>query len=130
MQGAVHGSHRVSPEVAADQTQLKHSLDRSLITLAMKDHTITIPSADIPDPPPLYSHGSIEFINGIWDDNPATWNHSSPLRINGISIPLVYWRAIYSYRRSKQWSGLKQRWSEFRVRHSVYRESPMANVDV
>lgn len=85
------------------------------VTLAMRDRTVTIPSADIPDPPPLHCHGNIELINAIWDDDPTTWNRSSPLRINGISIPLVYWRALYSYRRSKQWSVLKQRWSEYKV---------------
>ena len=116
------------------QTQHQHGIGVAdvPVTLTMQDLTITLSSTDIPDPPPLHSHGNVESIKAIWDDNPTTWNHLSPLRIRGISIPLIYWRALYCYRRSRQWSGLKQRWSEYKVRHCVsfHLASPLAYQDL
>ena len=86
------------------------------IELNVAGLSIVVQSTDIPEPPLLRPRGSIEAINAIWDDNPETWNQSSPLRINGVSTPLVFWPDLYRYRSSKRWSRVKQRWSDFKVR--------------
>ena len=86
------------------------------IKLDVAGLSIIVQSADIPEPPLLRLRGSIAAINAIWDDNPETWNESSPLRINGVSIPLVFWPDLYRYRSSERWSRVKQRWSDFKVR--------------
>ncbi|KAI1782505.1 hypothetical protein LXA43DRAFT_905587 [Ganoderma leucocontextum] len=66
----------------------------------MRDRTISIRASDIPPPPPLPYKSSVETINALWDDDPSSWGHSSPLCIQGISIPLVYWQfLVLEYRR-------------------------------
>ena len=101
----------------SDPLGASNSLEDELpVTLEMRDVTLTIPSEDIPEPLPLRCNGKFENIVAIWDDDPVTWRRTSPLRIQGVSIPVMYWRELYQYRRTKQWSVLKRRWWDYKVR--------------
>ena len=90
--------------------------DEQPVTLKLRDISMTILDADIPEPPPLRCNGRIEDIAAIWNDGKATWTRSSPLRIKGVSIPVIYWRELYQHRRTDQWSLLKRRWWDYKVR--------------
>ncbi|KAF8152723.1 hypothetical protein K438DRAFT_1515251, partial [Mycena galopus ATCC 62051] len=50
-----------------------------------------------------------------WDDNSPLWNGVSPLKINGVPIPLVYWPSVYTYWRPAQWKGVKKQWFDWKI---------------
>jgi hypothetical protein len=73
-------------------------------------------AADVPDPPALSFVRDLERLYRVWDDNYPQWDNSSPLHIRGNSIALVYWPKVYRYQGTRQWTGIKQRWFEWKVR--------------
>ena len=84
--------------------------------LRLAQLTILCSATDIPDPPALSFARDIAWLDRIWDDRSHQWDNSSPLRIRGHSIALVYWPSVYRYQGTKQWAGIKQRWFEWKVR--------------
>ncbi|KAI0669306.1 hypothetical protein C8Q78DRAFT_977855 [Trametes maxima] len=59
----------------------------------------------------------------MWDDEEVSrWNNSSPLEILGVRIPVVYWPLIYQYKRSDEWSRIKQRWLDWKHLIAEYRK--------
>ncbi|KAI9068755.1 hypothetical protein FKP32DRAFT_1558369 [Trametes sanguinea] len=69
----------------------------------MTSKTLTYTDADVPPPPSLSFSQDIAAMNRIWDDDAAfaLWDHSSPLVIAGVSVPVSYWRQnlIHEYRK-------------------------------
>ncbi|OSC96295.1 hypothetical protein PYCCODRAFT_1379449 [Trametes coccinea BRFM310] len=65
--------------------------------------TITYADVDVPPPPRLSFSCDISAMNRMWDDDAdlAIWDHSSPLVIVGVSIPVSYWKLnlIQQYRK-------------------------------
>ncbi|KAJ7082706.1 hypothetical protein B0H15DRAFT_785586 [Mycena belliarum] len=86
---------------------------------------ITFCESDIPDPPAVSYSKRIEDLLREWDDNRPDWNQTSPLKLNGIPVPLIYWPTIYKYWKGTQWQGVLVRsmsrttidefWAEFSV---------------
>jgi hypothetical protein len=82
-----------------------------MITLKHSEATVTFTEADVPDAPALRFSEDIPRLNRVWDDDPKHWDGRSPLKIKGMSIPLIYWKTVYSSKGSKwkegNWSGIK-----------------------
>ncbi|KAJ7490773.1 hypothetical protein FB451DRAFT_1023540 [Mycena latifolia] len=69
---------------------------------------ITFCEPDIPDPPAISFAKDIEDLLQVWDDNSPHWNGTSPLKINAVPVPLIYWPTVYKYWRATQWKGVKK----------------------
>jgi hypothetical protein len=82
---------------------------------------------DIPDPPSKSFTQNIAEMDEMWDDASPQWNNKSPLIIDylrrfcGSPIALKYWPDVYKYRLPMQWTGIKQRWHQYKVRTTVVR---------
>lgn len=90
--------------------------DHGFYVLQLASGLLTYQSGDVPSPPSLSFTTSIADMNCIWDDQDSTlWNHTSPLEILNVRIPVIYWRDIYRGRPSGHWSRMKQRWLDWKV---------------
>lgn len=76
---------------------------------------ITFRESDIPDPPAISYAKSLEDLLLVWTDNSTRWNGTSPLKINDVPIPIVYWPIVYKYWRGTQWQGVKKVWFDWKV---------------
>jgi len=85
-------------------------------SLQLAHVSIDYTAADISDPPALSFVRDLAWLDRLWDDRSPQWDNSSPLRIRGQSIALIHWPAIYRYQGKNQWTGVKQRWFEWKVR--------------
>ncbi|KAJ6545133.1 hypothetical protein B0H10DRAFT_2033346 [Mycena sp. CBHHK59/15] len=85
-------------------------------TLAMAfSKYITFQESDIPDPPAVSYAKNIEGLLLVWDDRSASWSGSSPLIINTVPIPLIYWPTVYKYWKGTQWEGVKKMWFDWKT---------------
>ncbi|KAJ6543208.1 hypothetical protein DFH09DRAFT_928757, partial [Mycena vulgaris] len=50
-----------------------------------------------------------------WDDKSAHWNGTSPLKINDVPIPIIYWPTVYKYWKGTQWQGVKKSWFDWKI---------------
>jgi hypothetical protein len=89
------------------------------VTLRTGKNTISFRSDDIPDPPVISFAKNIPQLDRMWDDASPQWSGTSPLVIQGNHIPVKYWPDVYKYRRSPQWTGIKQRWHQYRVSYLI-----------
>lgn len=95
---------------------------------------ITYRECDIPDPPAVSYAKAIEDLLHVWDDNSPKWTGTSPLKINDVPIPLIYWPTVYKYWKGSQWKGVKKTWFDWKVRiscpHFFYQctDSPVTSV--
>ena len=109
-------SHNTSRENLKVNANLSPSASESRIyTLQLTNECIQYMAADIPNPPTISFVHDLARLFRSWDDNSPDWDGSSPLRIRGKCIALVYWPTLYRYRETKQWHGIKQRWFEWKV---------------
>ncbi|KAJ7765927.1 hypothetical protein DFH07DRAFT_737501 [Mycena maculata] len=69
---------------------------------------LTFRECDIPDPPAVSYAKSIENLLLVWDDNSLDWDNTSPLKINGIPIPLTYWPTVYKYWKRNSMEGRQE----------------------
>ncbi|KAJ7093745.1 hypothetical protein C8R44DRAFT_684822 [Mycena epipterygia] len=76
---------------------------------------ITFRESDIPDPPAVSYAKSIEDLLCVWTDNSPRWNGTSPLKISGVPIPIVYWPIVYKYWKRTQWQGVKKAWFDWKI---------------
>jgi hypothetical protein len=78
---------------------------------------ITFTNADVPNPPVISFVDDIARLNQIWDDTSSFWNPADcALRIHDHPIALVHWKAIYSYGKTGQWRGTRNKWADWQVR--------------
>ncbi|KAJ7601746.1 hypothetical protein B0H17DRAFT_1122912, partial [Mycena rosella] len=68
---------------------------------------VTFRESAIPDPP--------ADLLLVWDDNSPQWRGVSPLKINDIPIPIVYWPTVYKYWKGTQWKGVKKVWFDWKI---------------
>ena len=87
-------------------------------TLQIAEKQVHYSAADIPDPPALSFTQDLARLDRQWDDRSPQWDNTSPLCILNHPIALIYWPKVYQYRGNKQWTGVKQRWFEWKVRTS------------
>jgi hypothetical protein len=76
---------------------------------------ITFCASQIPDPPAVSYAKSVEDLLLSWDDKSAHWNGTSPLKINDVPIPIIYWPTVYKYWKGTQWQGVKKSWFDWKV---------------
>ncbi|KAJ7434194.1 hypothetical protein B0H11DRAFT_1888466 [Mycena galericulata] len=76
---------------------------------------ITFRECDIPDPPAVSYAKSIEALLRVWDDNSPDWDGTSPLKINEVPVPLIYWPTVYKYWKGTQWKGVKKIWFDWKI---------------
>jgi hypothetical protein len=88
-------------------------------TLRLANTIIEYSARDIPDPPALSFVQDLARLDRQWDDKSPQWDDTSHLRILGHRIALVYWPQIYQYKGTRQWTGIKQRWSDWKVCQST-----------
>src|ERR1700722_4417717 len=86
-----------------------------MFSLQLAWSVIKYSADDIPDPPALMFVCDLAKLDHAWDDSLQQWDNSSPLRIKDNSIAIIHWPKIYRYTGTKQWSGIKQRWFEWKV---------------
>ncbi|KIY53819.1 hypothetical protein FISHEDRAFT_32601 [Fistulina hepatica ATCC 64428] len=55
----------------------------------------------------------------MWDMTPPHWDSSSPLKIFGHPIPMIYWPDVYRYWKGPQWQGFKS--SHTKIKYLVAR---------
>ncbi|KAJ6622807.1 hypothetical protein B0H10DRAFT_1944404 [Mycena sp. CBHHK59/15] len=85
-------------------------------TLKMADGKfITFRESDIPDLPAVSYAKSIEDLLLVWNDNLPHWSGTSPLKINEVPIPLIYWPTVYKYWKGTQWKGVKKSWFDWKI---------------
>lgn len=77
--------------------------------------SVTFCESDIPDPPAVSYAKSVEDLLDVWSDQSPRWSGTSPLRINEVPIPLVYWPDVYKYWKGSQWKGVKKTWFDWKV---------------
>jgi hypothetical protein len=104
-----------APEHASDNSPA-NSPPHRICSLHLADGVIQYLATEIPDPPALSFIHDLARLDRLWDDRSPQWDNTSPLHIQGRSIALVYWPDIYRYQGTRQWSGIKQRWFEWKVR--------------
>jgi hypothetical protein len=103
-----------SPPVIVTK-EIPQSTRERRYSLKLADATIKYLACDIPDPPAMSFVNDLSQLDRMWDDHSPQWDSSSPLRISGHPIALVYWPRVFRYQGSTQWQGIKQRWFEWRV---------------
>ena len=86
-----------------------------VFSLQLAHDIITYSTNDIPDPPTLSFVCDLAKLDQLWDDKLPQWDNSSPLRIQGLSIAIIYWPQVYWYQGTRQWRGIKQQWFEWKV---------------
>ncbi|KDR83110.1 hypothetical protein GALMADRAFT_276082 [Galerina marginata CBS 339.88] len=103
------------------------------ITLA-KGQKVTFTQNDVRDPPALSFANlgaDLPVLNSMWDDVTEHWRGSSPLRIHGVPIPVVYWKDVYTSKgvpkgevpwMPKQWKGTKSKYFDWKVLVKRWRE--------
>ena len=64
---------------------------------------------DIDDLPPAIQYSN--NIEGLLKD----WEDSSHVVINGVPIPVKYWKQVYSYSRPEVWNLIKNQWGIWKV---------------
>ncbi|KAJ7625717.1 hypothetical protein FB45DRAFT_1005058 [Roridomyces roridus] len=72
-------------------------------------------TSNLPDPPLFSIADDPERILDIWDDRLPTWKGMSPLSIDGIPIPLVYWGKLYKHSKNLKWHGTRGSWFQWKV---------------
>ncbi|KAJ7618073.1 hypothetical protein FB45DRAFT_1103494 [Roridomyces roridus] len=72
-------------------------------------------TSNLPDPPLFSIADDPERILDIWDDRLPTWKGMSPLSIDGIPIPLVYWGKLYKHSKNLRWHGTRGSWFQWKV---------------
>jgi len=81
--------------------------------------TVTFTEADVIDPPAVRFADNIPQLNEMWDDDPIHWRGSSPLKIKGVPIPLIFWKQVYQSKgrpwRQGNWKGIKGLWFNWKV---------------
>jgi hypothetical protein len=107
----VEGSQQEAP--ANDATPFPPGNTTVILQTGRK--IISFRSDDIPDPPVRSFAKNIPELDRMWDDASPQWSGTSLLVIRGNHIPVKYWPDVYKYRRSPQWTGIKQRWHQHRV---------------
>jgi hypothetical protein len=88
-------------------------------TLQLANTIIEYSAGDIPDPPALSFVQDLAKLDRQWDDKSSQWDNTCHLHILGHPIALVYWPQIYQYKGTRQWTGIKQRWSDWKVCQST-----------
>ncbi|KAJ6452715.1 hypothetical protein C8R47DRAFT_263328 [Mycena vitilis] len=76
---------------------------------------IAFRESEVPDPPATSYSKRVGDLLSEWDDNSVHWKTSSPLKINGSPIALVYWPSVYKYWKGAQWRGIKKVWFEWKI---------------
>ncbi|KAJ7601282.1 hypothetical protein FB45DRAFT_1049803 [Roridomyces roridus] len=72
-------------------------------------------TSKLPDPPLFSIAEDPEKILDIWDDRLPTWKGMSPLNIDGVPIPLVYWGKLYKHSKNLKWHGTRGSWFQWKV---------------
>ena len=65
-------------------------------------------STTLPDLP--FLSYKVDQLERLVDD----WDHSSFITIDGVGIPLCYWKKIYSWIRPKVWRHIKDQWMKYK----------------
>jgi hypothetical protein len=116
-----------TPDTSAhDSALLNHAttvepLRKTQEVLPLAKKNLIFSKEDIPDPPNKSFSQNIAELDEMWDDVSPQWNNKSPLIICGTPIALKYWPDVYKYRLPMQWTGIKQRWHQYKVRTAVVR---------
>ncbi len=65
---------------------------------------------DIPAPPAVSFASNFALLNEMWDDEALDWCGWSYLVIKGVSIPISYWKEVYS----RSTSGSSWKWGQWK----------------
>ena len=119
LQSLAHHTTVQSPSKDLQSSQAAPSRSLSSVkpkskTLFLTDFkkTITFTALNISDPPHLKYSDDLDQL-------PVDWESSSYLRIKGVPIPLKYWAEVYRWAKLKQWSILKDTWTNWKVRSLI-----------
>ncbi|KAJ7602153.1 hypothetical protein FB45DRAFT_1015823 [Roridomyces roridus] len=86
---------------------------RSILLAGEREvHCLT---SKLPDPPLFSIADDPDWILEVWNDRFPTWKGSSPLTINGVPIPLVYWAQLYKHSKNPKWHGTRGSWFQWKV---------------
>ncbi|KAI0739795.1 hypothetical protein C8Q80DRAFT_1124127 [Daedaleopsis nitida] len=96
--------------------------DQLPLLLEMNLQKLRYNESDVPSPRTLRVTTDIADLDAMWDDyDSERWTEKSPLRVRGVSIPLIYCRDLYCYRRSNDWTYIKQKWWDWKILVDEYR---------
>ena len=64
----------------------------------------------LPDPPPLTYKTKQELEQLVLD-----WTSSALITLEGIAVPICFWKKLYSRTRAKVWNKIKSSWGKYRL---------------
>ncbi|KAJ7683782.1 hypothetical protein B0H17DRAFT_985676 [Mycena rosella] len=114
--GSTASLARENPSTADVTKSMSGNDEAPTRTLKMASgKVVTFRESAIPDPPAVSYAKSVEDLLLVWDDNSPQWRGVSPLKINDIPIPIVYWPTVYKYWKGTQWKGVKKVWFDWKI---------------
>jgi len=92
-------------------------------TIHLGDGThVKFTANDVGPPPAISFTNKLPQLNHMWDDTSGYWDRNPVLVIEGVPIPIVYWKGVYAWLKSggslwKQghWKRVKGSWCKWQV---------------
>jgi hypothetical protein len=102
---------QVIPDQHIDRTdQTPSPSPRKTKSITVNGTIIRYNADTLPEPPTLSYRTREQFHNLVED-----WTSGSFITIDGIGIPLRFWKDLYSWTRPAAWKRMKDQWSKFKL---------------